>query len=392
MIVGVPKEIKTREYRVGLVPAGAHSLGLAGHRVLVQTGAGEGSGFSDREYKVAGAEVVIGGREVYRRAEMIVKVKEPQPAELKLLRRGQVLFCYLHLAPAAKLTRGLIERGVHAVALETIQLEDGTLPCLAPMSEIAGRMAVQVGAWYLMRENGGSGVLLGGVPGVAPAKAAILGAGQAGSNAAKIALGMGAQVAVLDVNLQRLARLEEIYAGRLITVMSNALNVETYVKNADLVIGAVLIPGGRAPVLVSEKLVSEMRPGSVIVDIAVDQGGCVATGRPTTHDRPTYLKHGVIHYCVPNMPGAVPRTSTKALTNATLPYLLRIAELGLDRALHEDGALLRGLNLYKPAAGPKSVVTCAPVAEAQGLPLWHYHRRSDKGKEPLHPVHGRDRA
>lgn len=392
MIIGVPKEIKIQEYRVGLVPGGARTLVQAGHRVLMQAGSGAGSGFSDQEYLAAGAELMPSAKAVYAAAELIVKVKEPQPMEIKFLRRGQILFCYLHLAPAPKLTSALMERGVHAVALETIQLEDGSLPCLAPMSEIAGRMAVQVGAWLLMRENGGAGVLLGGVPGVAPAKVTILGAGQAGSNATRIAVGMGAQVAVLDIALQRLARLEEIYRGQLITIMSSPHNIENYVVNADLVIGAVLIPGSRAPVLVSKDLVARMRPGSVIVDIAVDQGGCIATSRPTTHDQPTYFQHGVIHYCVANMPGAVPRTSTKALTNTTLPYVLRIAEKGLDPALAEDPALRRGLNLYKPGSETKSVVTCAPVAAAQNLPLWHYHRRPAKTQEMIHPLRRVDRS
>lgn len=386
MILGVPKEVKAQEFRVGLIPSGAGALVQAGHRVLVQAGAGAGSGFADAEYRAAGAKLVPSAKELYAAAEMIVKVKEPQPSELKWLRPGQILFCYLHLAPAPQLTAALMARGVQAVALETIQMDDGALPCLAPMSEIAGRMAVQIGAWFLMRENRGSGVLLGGVPGVAPAKVTILGAGQAGSNATQIALGMGAQVAVLDVSVPRLARLEEIHRGRLLTVMSHPANIATYVVNADLVIGAVLVPGGRAPVLVSEELVRRMRPGSVIVDIAVDQGGCVATTRPTTHDRPTFIKHGVIHYGVTNMPGAVPRTSTKALANTTLPYLLEIANKGLDRALTENPSLRRGLNLYKPRSESHSVVTCAPVAEAQNLPLWHYHHRAESSVSPVHPV------
>jgi alanine dehydrogenase len=392
MIIGVPKESKTQEYRVGLVPGGAKTLLQSGHRVVVQAGAGEGSGFADREYREVGAEVVLGAKPVYETAELIAKVKEPQPAELKRLRPGQILFCYLHLAPAPKLTRGLIERGVQAVALETIQLDDGTLPCLAPMSEIAGRMAVQVGAWCLMRENGGAGVLLGGVPGVAPAKVAILGAGQAGRNAARIALGMGAQVTVLDIAPARLAHLDEVFSGRLVTIMSDPHHLEVYVRDADLVIGAVLVPGSRAPVLVPAALVAQMRPGSVIVDIAVDQGGCIETTRPTTHDQPTFVAHGVIHYCVPNMPGAVARTSTLALTNATLPYLRKIADQGLDRALTEDASLRRGLNLYKPASETKSVVTCAPVAQAQDLHLWHYHRRQDRTKDLIHPVSGAARG
>ena len=392
MIIGVPKEIKTQEYRVGLVPGGAKTLLQSGHRVVVQAGAGEGSGFADQEYRAVGAEVVVGAKKVYETAELIAKVKEPQPAEIKRLRAGQILFCYLHLAPAPKLTRGLIERGVQAVALETIQLDDGALPCLAPMSEIAGRMAVQVGAWYLMRENGGAGVLLGGVPGVAPGKVAILGAGSAGSNAARIALGMGAQVTVLDIAPARLARLDEVFSGRLITIMSDPHNLEVCVRDSDLVIGAVLVPGGRAPVLVPAQLVAQMRPGSVIVDIAVDQGGCIATTRPTSHDQPTFIAHGVIHYCVPNMPGAVARTSTLALTNATLPYLRKIAEHGLDRALTEDASLRRGLNLYKPASETRSVVTCAPVAQAQDLHLWHYHRRQDRNQDLIHPGSGAGRG
>jgi len=318
MIIGVPKEVKVQEYRIGMVPGGVKSLIRAGHLVLVEKSAGEGSGYHDGEYEAAGAEMVISAAEVYERADMIVKVKEPQPPEYEMLKHGQILFCYLHLAPEPELTQALIDQGVNAIALETIQLDDGTLPCLSPMSEIAGRMAVQIGAHYLEKENGGAGVLLGGVPGVTPALVTIIGAGQVGSNAARIAVGMNARVVIFDIDLQKLARLDELYAGRLITSMSDPDQIERFVPYSHLLVGAVLNPGGRAPVLVTEEMVKEMRKGSVIVDVAVDQGGCIETIHPTTHENPTYLLHDVIHYGVSNMPGAVPRTSTQALTNATL--------------------------------------------------------------------------
>ncbi len=370
MIIGVPKEIKVQEYRVGMVPGGVKSLVRSGHQILIEKGAGQGSGFEDAEYKDAGAEIVKKAAEVYERADMVVKVKEPQPSEYGMLRPGRVLFCYLHLAPEPELTRELVDRGVNAIGMETIQLDDGWLPCLAPMSEIAGRMAVQIGAHYLQKENGGAGILLGGVPGVTAALVAVLGAGQVGSNAVRIAAGMNARVIVFDIDLQKLARLDELYAGRLITSMSDPDQIERFVPYSHLLIGAVLHPGGRAPVLVREDTVKRMRRGSVIVDVAVDQGGCVETIHPTTHEDPVYVRHGVIHYGVSNMPGAVPRTSTRALTNATLRYIQMIADEGLEHSLKNHPPLLRGLNIYCPPGESKGIVTCEPVAQAQGL---EYH-------------------
>jgi len=367
MIVGVPKEIKVQEYRVGMVPGGIKSLVQTGQQVLVEKGAGEGSGYRDAEYQAAGAEIVNSATEVYERAEMIVKVKEPQPLEYGMLRRGQILFCYLHLAAEPELTRALLDRAVNAIALETIQLDDGTLPCLAPMSEIAGRMAVQIGAHYLQRESGGAGVLLGGVPGVTPALVTIIGAGQVGANAARIAVGMNARVVIFDIDLQKLAHLDELYAGRLMTSMSDPDQIERFAPFSHLLIGAVLHPGGRAPVLVTEEMVRQMRRGSVIVDVSVDQGGCVETIHPTTHEEPTYILHDVIHYGVSNMPGAVPRTSTQALTNATLKYIHMITGEGLEHSLENHPPLARGLNIYCPPGECTGAVTCEPVALAHGL-------------------------
>ena len=368
MIVGVPREQKREEYRVGLVPAGVRALVRAGHRVVVESGAGLGAGYPDEEFDRAGAELLPQASQVWERSELLVKVKEPQESEYEFLRPGLVLFCYLHLAPLPQLTRVLLDRSVTAIALETIQTDDGLLPCLMPMSEIAGRMSVQVGARYLMRDAGGPGILLGGVPGVPPCEVLILGGGTAGANAAKLAVGMGAHVRVMDLNLGRLVYLDDIFGGRIATVMSDEHNLERYVPEADLLIGAVLVPGGRAPVLVRKELVGAMRPGSVIVDIAVDQGGCIETIRATTHDDPVYIVEGVTHYGVANMPGAVPRTSTQALANATLPYVLKLANLGIERALGEVPALQRGLNVYcRPGAAAGSV-SCGPVARALNLP------------------------
>ncbi|MBW1888786.1 MAG: alanine dehydrogenase [Deltaproteobacteria bacterium] len=367
MIIGVPKEVKVQEYRIGMVPGGVKSLIRAGHRVLLEKAAGEGSGYHDGEYEAAGAKMVTSASEVYERADMIVKVKEPQPSEYKMLKHGQILFCYLHLAPEPELTQALIDQGVNAIALETIQLDDGTLPCLSPMSEIAGRMAVQIGAHYLEKKNGGAGVLLGGVPGVTPALVTIIGAGQVGSNAARIAVGMNARVVIFDIDLQKLAHLDELYAGRLITSMSDPDQIERFVPYSHLLVGGVLHPGGRAPVLVTEEMVKEMRKGSVIVDVAVDQGGCIETIHPTTHENPTYILHDVIHYGVSNMPGAVPRTSTQALTNATLRYIQMITDKGLEHALENYPPLARGLNIYCPSKESKGCITCEPVAQALGL-------------------------
>jgi alanine dehydrogenase len=369
MIIGVPRELKTEEYRVGLLPAGARALIKAGHQVKVESGAGLGAGFPDETYAAAGAELLPQAASVWAQAELVIKVKEPQPAEYPCLRRGLILLCYLHLAPLPELTSVLIEHGVIGIALETIQTDDGLLPCLMPMSEIAGRMAVQVGAQYLQRDKGGPGILLGGVPGVPPCEVLILGAGTAGVNAAKLAAGMGAHVRIMDLNLGRLAYLDDIFAGRITTVMSDDHNLERYVPEADLLIGAVLVPGGLTPVLVTEDLVSRMRPGSVIVDIAVDQGGCIATIHATTHRDPVYRVHGVTHYGVANIPGAVPRTSTEALTNATLPFALKIANFGVPRVFAEVPAIRRGLNVYCEPSAAKGCITNEAVARSLGLPF-----------------------
>lgn len=362
MIVGIPKEIKTREYRVGLTPAGARVLVEDGHIVLVQTGAGSGSGLDDEAYRSAGAKLIPNAAELYATAQMVVKVKEPLPAEYELLRPDQILFTYLHLAPAPELTRALLERQVAGVAYETIQRDDGTLPLLQPMSEIAGRMSVQVGAFYLQKENGGKGVLLSGAPGVRAGRVVVLGGGTAGSNAVRIAVGMGAEVSVLDIDPDRLADLDARYGNRIRTLASNSQNIEEEVLRADLLVGAVLVAGARAPRLVGRDLVARMAPGSVIVDIAVDQGGCVETIRPTTHDDPVYTVDGVVHYGVANMPGAVSRTSTFALTNRTLPWVRRIASDGLSAAAAADPVLRRGINTWHGR------ICYEPVARALGLP------------------------
>ncbi len=361
MIIGLPKEIKDNESRVGLVPAGVHALVQDGHSVLVQGTAGEGSGFSDGEYKAAGAETVPTAANVYERADMIVKVKEPVGPEYGLLREGQVLFTYLHLAPAPELTKMLLDRKVTGVAYETIRLANGSLPLLTPMSEVAGRMSIQVGAYYLQKPNGGRGELLGGVPGVPPANVVIVGGGTVGTNAAKMAVGLGARVTIIDLDADRLRYLDDIFFGQIETLMSNPFNIEDSVSKADLLIGAVLIFGAEAPKLVTRKMVSNMKKGSVIVDVAVDQGGCIETTHPTTHSNPTFMVDGVVHYCVANMPGAVPRTSTFALTNVTLPYARRLAGLGFKEAVMRDPALKQGVNTHK------GNITCKPVAQALNL-------------------------
>jgi alanine dehydrogenase len=345
VIVGVPKEVKDNENRVALTPAGTVALKQAGHTVLVQAGAGIGSGMTDDEFKSAGAEILSSAAEVWTRAEMIVKVKEPIPSEYGFLRKDLLLFTYLHLAAGLELTEALLKSGITAIAYETIQLPDGSLPLLTPMSEIAGRMAVQAGAYYLEKPNGGRGVLLGGVPGVPPADVVIIGGGVSGTHAAKMALGLGAQVQVLDINLDRLRYLDDVLHGRFLTQMSSPLNVARAVRGADLVIGAVLIPGAKAPCLVTHEMVKTMKKGSVIVDIAIDQGGCVETIHATTHSNPVYDVDGVIHYGVANIPGAVARTSTFALSNATLPYMLQLANKGADAALAANKALKLGLNV-----------------------------------------------
>lgn len=361
MIIGVPKEIKDHEYRVSVTPDGVQTLRQAGHEVLVEPTAGVGSGYSDDHYRLAGAKLASSKEALFREAGLIVKVKEPQLSETRLFRSGQVLFTYLHLASSAELTKALLEAGTTAIAYETIQAKDGTLPMLKPMSEIAGRMSVQVGARYLEVTQGGRGLLLGGVPGVEPAKVVILGAGTVGSSATRIAVGMGAHVTVINVDIEQLRRLDDLYRGRIVTRASTPAAIEENVVTADLLIGAVLVPGARAPKLVSRALVGKMKPGSVIVDVAVDQGGCVETSRPTTHSDPIYLVEDVLHYCVANMPGIVPRTSTQALTNATLPYLLTLASLGVDAGVRADAGLAKGVNLSQ------GKVTCRGVAEAHGL-------------------------
>jgi alanine dehydrogenase len=361
VIVGVPKEVKDNEYRVALTPEGARELTASGHTVLIQGGAGEGSSLLRERYERAGAEVVPDAKSVWDAADMILKVKEPVAQEYDLVREGQILFTYLHLAASKELTELLAERKVSAVAYETVQLADGRLPLLAPMSEIAGRMAPHVGAVLLQKENGGRGVLMGGVSGVRPAKVLVLGAGMAGSNAAWIAAGMEAEVVVLDKSLDKLRFIDQIHKGRIMTLMSDRLTLEQRVRESDVVIGTVLVPGAKAPKLVSREMVASMRPGSVVIDISIDQGGCIETSRMTTHSNPTYVEEGVVHYCVGNMPGAVPNTSTYALTNVTLPYGIAMAEKGLDDALREDPALALGLNTHGGS------VTNRAVAEAHGM-------------------------
>jgi alanine dehydrogenase len=361
VIVGIPKEVKDSEYRVAVTPEGVRELTRAGHRVLTQKGAGDGSSVPENRFERAGAEIVDTAADVWKQAEMILKVKEPIPQEYDLLQEGQILFTYLHLAASRELTEVLAQRRVASVAYETVQLEDGRLPLLAPMSEIAGRMAPHVGARYLEKENGGRGILMGGVSGVRPAKVLVLGAGMAGANAAWIAAGMEAEVIVVDRNLERLRFIDQIHKGRIITLMSDQLTLEQRVRESDVVIGAVLVPGAKAPEIVTEDMVSSMRPGSVVIDISIDQGGCIETSRMTTHSDPTYVVHGVVHYCVGNMPGAVPNTSTYALTNVTLPYAMKIASRGLEEAVREDPVLARGVNVY---AGS---LTNDAVAEAHGL-------------------------
>jgi alanine dehydrogenase len=362
MLVGVPKEIKDHEYRVGLIPSTVRELLTKGHRVLVETGAGHGAGIGDDDYVGAGAEIVAGAIQVFDRAELIVKVKEPLAEERKQFKRGQILFTYLHLAADPRQTRDLIAAGVSAIAYETVTSPQGTLPLLIPMSEVAGRMATQVGAHYLEKENGGRGVLLGGVPGVPPAEVVILGSGVVGTNAALIALGMGADV-IMAGHLHSLRRAAAQLGPRLRTVFSVPQAIETLCRRADLIIGAVLVPGAKAPKLISAATVKAMKQGAVIVDVSIDQGGCAETSRPTTHSHPTYVVDGVVHYCVTNMPGAVARTSTFALSSATSPFVLALADKGLKRALAEDPHLAHGLNIHD------GMVTHRVVAEALDLPF-----------------------
>jgi alanine dehydrogenase len=346
MIIGVPKEVKDHETRVGITPAGVKALTDAGHKVLVEHNAGSLSSFTDDEYQAVGAEIVGDAYNVWRNADMVVKVKEPVPTEYYHFREGLVLFTYLHLAPLRDLTQSLLDKKVTGIAYETVKDRSGTLPLLTPMSEVAGRLSVQIGAAYLEKEHGGRGVLLGGVPGVPPGNVCIIGGGIVGTNAAKIALGMGAKVTLVDLNLNRLRELDDIFSGRLYTLASNAYNLERVAVEADLLIGGVLIPGAAAPKLVTKAMVSKMKKGAVIVDVAIDQGGCIETAHPTTHSDPSYVVDGVVHYCVTNMPAAVPNTSTLALTNATFPYVMTLARLGAKAAIKENAAIAEGVNAY----------------------------------------------
>jgi len=361
MIIGCPTEIKNNENRVGVTPAGVTVLCRAGHTVLIQKGAGEGSGISDQEYSAAGAEMLSAACEVYGNADMIIKVKEPLPAEYGLFRQGQILFTYLHLAPEPELTKVLLSKKVTGIAYETIEV-GRSLPLLVPMSEVAGRMSIQIGAQFLTKPCGGKGILLSGVPGVESAQVVIIGGGIVGTNAAKMAVGLGARVTILDKSAEQLACLDDMFQGRVTTVMSNSFNLESWVAKADLLVGAVLIPGAKAPKLVTEDMVKKMTPGSVIVDVAIDQGGSVETiDRITTHSDPVFIKHGVVHYSVANMPGAVARTSTFALTNVTLDYALQIADKGWKQAVQENAALAKGLNVVN------AKVTFKAVADSLGL-------------------------
>jgi len=360
VLIGIPKEVKDHEYRVGMTPASVHALVVKGHRVIVEASAGAGSGIADDEYREAGAEIVADAAAVYGQAEMVVKVKEPIAQEYPLLRPGQTLFTYLHLAPLPELTDVLLERRVTGVAYETIVDAEGRLPLLTPMSEVAGRMSVVVGASYLQKIHGGRGTLLAGVPGVPPGDVVVIGGGIVGINAIKMALGLGARVAVLETNLDRMRELDNLFHGQVTTLASNHHNISAALRRADLLIGAVLIPGRAAPKLVTRDMLKLMKEGAVVVDVAVDQGGCFETTHPTTHSNPTYVVDGIVHYCVANMPGAVPRTSTFALNNATLPYALALANKGVTRAVREDPGLLAGVNTYQGS------ITCAPVAESLG--------------------------
>ena len=360
MRIGTVREIKDSENRVGLVPGGVDTLVAAGHEVLVEAGAGRGSLISDQEFATAGAQIAATREEVFDTCDLLIKVKEAQPEEVELLREGQVLYTYLHLAPLPELTEGLLSRGVTAIAYETITAPDGSLPLLTPMSEVAGRMAIQEGAHHLHRSCGGSGILLGGVPGVPRGRAVIVGGGVVGLNAAKLAVGIGAEVTILEKSSARMRYLDDIFGSRVTTLKSSAVTLASSLAEADLVVGAVLVPGAAAPRIITREMIAAMREGAVIVDVAVDQGGCCETTRPTTHSKPTYVVDGVVHYCVANMPGAMPRTSTYALTNVTLEYALTIANHGFEEAVRRDSCLRPGVNTY---AGR---LTCRPVAESQG--------------------------
>ncbi len=360
MIIGVPKEIKDNEYRVAMTPGGVNQLVHEGHEVWVEHNAGEGSGFTDEAYEKVGGKIVSTAADAWS-ANMVVKVKEPQASEFDFLRPDLTLFTYLHLAAEESLTKAMVASGVTGIAYETVELANGHLPLLQPMSEVAGRMASQIGAYYLEKMNGGRGKLMSGIPGVRPADVVVIGGGTVGTNAAKIALGMGAHVNIIDINLDRLRYLDDVMGGRLSTVASNPVNIAEAVRRADLVIGAVLVKGARAPKLVTREMISTMKPGSVVVDVAVDQGGCIETTHPTTHSNPTFLVDGVVHYCVSNMPGAVPRTSTYGLNNATLPYMVKLANMGTIAAIQSDPALAKGVNTFK------GHITYPAVAEAFGM-------------------------
>jgi len=362
MIIGIPKEIKKGEFRVAATPAGVKSLSKASHKVFVEKGAGEGSGFSDEEFRAVGAEIIEEKSRLFDDAELILKVKEPLPEEYGLFHEGQILFTFLHLAADKTLTEALLKSKIGGIAYETVQKDDGCLPLLAPMSEIAGRISPLVGSFYLAKHTGGSGKFTGGVPGVPPAKVVIIGGGTVGMNAAKIAAGMRAQVVILDVNIERMRYLDDTMPSNVVTLMSNSYNLEKILPNTDLLIGAVLVPGAKAPHLITRKMFQLMKPGSVIVDVAVDQGGCVETTHPTTQDNPVFEVDGILHYCVANMPGAYPKTSTLALTNATLPYALDIANKGCRKALREDPSLAKGLNVYQGR------IVYQKVARTHGLP------------------------
>lgn len=366
MIIGVPKEIKEYENRVAATPSGVSELVKSGHEVLIEKKAGLGSSITDAEYAEAGAKIVPDMKTIYKRAEMVFKVKEPLKPEYPLFRKGQLIFTYLHLAACEELTGILIKSGVTAIAYETIQLEDGSLPLLTPMSEVAGRMAVQVGCQCLEKKNGGRGVLLSGVPGTPPADVVIIGGGTVGLSAAHMAVGLGAQVIILDLNTQRLRHIDEILRGRVITMKAGPAAIARCLSFADLAIGAVLVAGAKAPKVVTKEMVKNMKPGSVIVDVAIDQGGCFETSRITYHDNPTYIAHGVVHYCVGNMPGAVPRTSTIALTNETLPYAKEIADKGFERAMRENAALAKGVNVHNGCC------VYQPVADAFGMKCYEF--------------------
>jgi alanine dehydrogenase len=362
MIIGVPREVKDHETRVGLVPSGVIALVEAGHRVLVEAGAGKGSSITDQEYEEAGATLLPSATEVWGQADLVIKVKEPQPREYGCLRPGLVLFTYLHLAPLPALTDRLLESGVTAIAYETIREKDGSLPLLTPMSEVAGRLAVQIGAVYLEAPNGGRGILLGGVPGVAPGNVVILGGGVVGTNAAKVAVGMGAHVTLIDKNLNRLREIDDVFLGHVVTLASNVWTVREALRQADLVIGGVLVPGASTPKIVRRDMLRLMKKGAVMVDVSIDQGGCFETSHPTTHTDPIYFVDGVLHYCVSNMPAAVPHSSTLALTNATFPYLLALANQGFEAACQSHRAIREGVNTFQ------GHVTCPAVAESQGRP------------------------